>query len=175
MNASKKKVHRRGYWYIWISCNGRKWKGKKLKANNLLKYYVADACDLPFKITLLHMFSVDVILHLYKIGNSFEWNSSMFKPHGKHVHFNFYYRRKISDKLINDVYNAIISDPILCGLWNTGISFFLKDYSCFRRKPWDGISKWRWVKTDIYDYIFNRNEFTKGLNGSFRMYFLKDF
>ncbi|MDF1189190.1 class I SAM-dependent methyltransferase, partial [Escherichia coli] len=89
---------------------------------------------------------------------------------------NFYYRRKISDKLINDVYNAINFRPNPLWTLEYWHQFFSERFTLVSEENHEMESQSEdELKADIYDYIFNRNEFTKGLNGSLQNVFFERF
>ena len=89
---------------------------------------------------------------------------------------NFYYRRKISDKLINDVYNAINFRPNPLWTLEYWYQFFSERFTLVSEENHEMESQSEdELKADIYDYIFNRNEFTKGLNGSLQNVFFERF
>ncbi|NJQ21770.1 class I SAM-dependent methyltransferase [Enterobacter pseudoroggenkampii] len=150
-------------------------KASELNAGDTLEYIVADACNLPFKDNeFTHVlggcnfaFIQDRVAALKEVYRCLKRNGIICVA-------NFYYRREIPEELINDVYNAINFRPDPS--WNLHFwhQFFSRDFTLIKEENHEMESQsFDELKDDIYDYIFNRNEFTKKLQTDLRSRFFE--
>ncbi|MBJ9324951.1 class I SAM-dependent methyltransferase [Citrobacter freundii] len=141
-------------------------KASKLKADRALKYIVADACNLPFEdASFTHVLGGCNFAFIQNRTTALNEVHRCLKNMGVLCTSNFYYRDKIPEEIINDVYNAINFRPEPFWTLEYWCNFYSEKFTLVTEENHEMESQSEdELRNDIYDYVFNRNEFTKKLD-----------
>ncbi len=152
-------------------------KALALKAEDKLKYLTADACALPFEESIFtHALGGCNFAFIQDREDALEQVYNCLRPQGILCIANFYYKDKIPDTLISEVFEAISFRPNPEWTLSFWSNFFNKHFTLIKEETHEMVSQsYEELHADIHDYIFNRNVFTRSLSSELKSVIFEKF